>query len=388
MRPILTVLLVIISSLNVNSQAGDKSRVSLNGYVKYMNSAMFEEFDSYWMIDNLIHNRLNFKWYPTEALTFNVEMRNRLIYGDYNQAIPGYAELISRDDGFLNFLTGNLIKSRSMLFTTSVDRFNFEYQRGSFTATVGRQRINWGQSFAWNPNDIFNAYSFFDFDYEEKPGSDAIRLQYYPGYTSAIDAAAKIDSDNNITAALLYKFNRWGYDIQVMGGVIDSSDYVVGGGWSGHIGKIGFTGELSYFHPQKNFSDTSGVLLTTAGVNYIFSNSLSVSAEVIYNGYFSRAGLGSFGELYYMPLSVKTISFSKFSWFGQLAYPIHPLLTGSVSAMYFPSLGDGYFIMPSIAWSVALNFELSLLYQHFNGDFSGGDKEKLNLFFLRFRYDF
>ena len=39
-----------------------------------------------------------------------------------------------------------------------------------FIATAGRQRINWGQTFVWNVNDVFNAYSYFDFDYKERPG--------------------------------------------------------------------------------------------------------------------------------------------------------------------------------------------------------------------------
>ena len=37
----------------------------------------------------------------------------------------------------------------------------------------------------WNPNDLFNAFSFVDFDYEERPGSDALRIQKYTGYFHA-----------------------------------------------------------------------------------------------------------------------------------------------------------------------------------------------------------
>jgi hypothetical protein len=372
----------------IDAQSEKPSNISLNGYVKYMNTSIFEEFDSFWTIDNLIHNRLNFKWYIDSSLTLTAEARNRVIYGDFARLIPGYAGMISNDNGFLHFLTGNIVESRSMILSTTIDRLNLEYQRGAFNVTIGRQRINWGQSFAWNPNDIFNAYSFFDFDYEERPGSDAVRIQYYPGYTSTIDAAVKLDKDNNITAAMLYRFNKWGYDIQLMGGAIDSSDFVIGGGWSGSLGKIGFTGEASYFHPQDNLTDTTGVLLATAGINYIFSNSLSVSAEGIYNGYFKRTGLEGFDDLFLLPMTVKTISFSRFSWFMQLSYPIHPLLSGSLAAMYFPSLDNGYFIMPSIEWSIAPDVGFSLLAQRFKGSFNGGETEKMNLIFMRFRYDF
>ncbi|MCG8318265.1 MAG: hypothetical protein MI921_02070 [Cytophagales bacterium] len=43
---------------------------------------------------------------------------------------------------------------------------------------IGKHRINWGKSYVWNPNDVFNAYSFFDFDYEERRGTDALLIKY------------------------------------------------------------------------------------------------------------------------------------------------------------------------------------------------------------------
>jgi len=361
--------------------------MSLNGYVKSMNTVMFNDVDSIWLTENLVHNRLNYKWYISDNLTFSAGMRNRLIYGDLLKYIPGYAESFEEDNGLLNFLTNNISDANSYVLTTTFDRANFEYNSNKWVVTLGRQRINWGQSFAWNPNDIFNSYSFFDFDYEERAGSDALRVQYYPNYTSVADVAVKMDKDNNITAAGLYRFNKWGYDIQVIGGVMDSSDYVIGAGWSGNIKDFGFNGEISYFHPQENFSDSSGIAIVSAGVNYMFGNSLSITFEGNYNGYFDKLNLNSFDDLYFMPLSVKTTSYSKFSWFGQLTYPIHPLLTGTLAAMYFPSLGDGYFLMPSLAYSVSDNFECSLYGQYFKGEF-GGQSDKMSIFFLRFRYSF
>jgi hypothetical protein len=373
--------------LTANSQDEDLSEITLNGYVKYMNTIIFDDISSPWMIDNLIHNRLNFKWYLSKNFTFSTDMRNRFVYGDYVKAIPGYDKILSNDNGYLNFFTNKIYSNSSSVLVTSFDRFYLEYNTEGWTITAGRQRINWGQSFAWNPNDIFNTYSFFDFDYEERPGSDAFRIQYYPGYSAAIDAAIKIDVDKNITAAGLYRFNKWGYDIQILGGIIDSTDFVVGTGWSGNLKSFGFNGEVSYFHPQLNFSDTSGVILATAGFNYMFSNSLYFSFEGIYNGYFGKLNMNSFTDLYFIPQTAKTISFSKFSWFAQVSYPINPLLNSSLAVMYFPSLGDGYFIMPSLAYSVSNNMEISIIDQKFSGKFNGHE-ETLNMFFLRFRLNF
>ncbi|HOP05478.1 MAG TPA: hypothetical protein PL017_13755 [Tenuifilaceae bacterium] len=387
MKRFVLVCLVFLLSISAYSQNESSSSYSLNGYVKYMNTTVFDEVESPWIVDNLIHNRINVKWYMSNNFTFATDMRNRIVYGDYVETIPNYDELLSTDNGYLNFLTNNIYSGKSSVIVSSFDRLYLEFNIEGLTVTAGRQRINWGQSFAWNPNDIFNSYSFFDFDYEERPGSDALRVQVFPSYTSAIDAAIKIDNDNNITAAGMYRFNTHGFDVQLIGGVIDSSDFVAGTGWSGNLKNVGFNGEFSYFHPQSNFSDTTGVALVSAGLNYMFSNSLYLSFEGIYNGYFNKISMNSFTDLYFIPQTTKTISFSKFSWFGQISYPITPLLNSSLSLMYFPSLGNGYFVMPSLAYSASNNMEISLLGQRFSGKFNSVE-ENLNMFFLRFRYSF
>ncbi len=389
MKKIIMFILPILFTINIKAQEKQTifSNMELNGYVKYMNTAMFNNVDSIWLVDNLVHNRLNYRWYMNDKLTMAVEMRNRLIYGDLVKYIPNYAESLEEDNGYLNFLTNNIKKGNSYVLTTTFDRAYFEFNTNNLVLTLGRQRINWGQAFAWNPNDIFNSYSFFDFDYEERPGSDALRVQYFPNFTSVVEGAIKIDKNNNITAAGLYRFNKWSYDIQFIGGIVDTTDYVIGAGWSGNIWDFGFNGELSYFHPQENLSDSTGIVIISTGLNYMFANSLSVSFEGNYNGYFNKLNRTSFNDLYFMPLSVKTTSYSKFSWFGQMSYPIHPLLNGSFAIMYFPSLGDGYFLMPSLAYSVSNNFECAIYGQYFEGKF-GGQKEKMTLLFLRFRYSF
>lgn len=381
------ILSLIISATKAQEKPSVFSNMTLNGYLKYMNTTMFNDLDSVWLVDNLVHNRLNYRWYINDKFTLAIEMRNRFIYGDLVKFIDGYAKSIEEDNGYFNFLTNNITDGSSYVLNTAFDRAYLEFNSDNWVVTLGRQRINWGQAFAWNPNDIFNSYSFFDFDYEERPGSDALRIQYYPNFTSVAEAAIKIDKDNNITAAGLYRFNKWSYDIQALGGIIDTSDYVIGAGWSGSIWDFGFNGEFSYFHPQKNFSDSSGVVILSAGLSYMFNNSLNVSIEGNYNDYFDKLNITSFNDFYFMPLSVKTTSYSKFSWFGQITYPIHPLLNGTIALMYFPSLGNGYFLMPSLSYSVSNNFECALYGQRFEGKF-GGQYDKMTMLFLRFRYSF
>ena len=188
-----------------------------------------------------------------------------------------YSEMIGKDEGIVD-MSWNIFNEESFFLNTTIDRLWLDFNYDKFQVRVGRQRINWGQTLVWNPNDIFNAYSFFDIDYIERPGSDAIRLQYYPSYSSAVELAVKADSEKDITAAALYRFSKWGYDIQFLAGYSNSSDIVAGAGWSGSIGSLSFRGEGSWFRPLKSFSDTTGTTIITAGIDKIFSNNSSCTA--------------------------------------------------------------------------------------------------------------
>jgi hypothetical protein len=359
---------------------------SLNGYVTNMQSFMFQRFDGDWTSDNLIHNRLNFKWHNTvNSLNAVFELRNRFMTGESVKTIPDYAKMIDVDDGFIK-LSDNISTGKSYILNSKIDRAYIDYTKGKFQLRVGRQRMNWGQCFTWNPNDLFNAYSFFDFDYVEKPGSDAIRLQYYGNSTSTFDLVMKADYNHKITSAALYRFNKWNYDIQFIGGILNEEDYVIGAGWSGNISGASFRGELSYFHPKQNFSDTTGFLLASLGSEYTFKNSFTLQFEVLYNQNKS-SGMNSFADYFNTSLSVKNLSFSEISLMLQGNYPVTPLFNVSVAGMYFPKL-NGFFAGPSFSYSLTDNLDFSFIAQSFAGQLEKGHTEYFHLGFLRLKWNF
>jgi hypothetical protein len=281
-------------------------------------------------------------------------------------------------------MSWNILNENSFFLNTTVDRLWLDFNFNKFQARIGRQRINWGQTFVWNPNDIFNAYSFFDVDYTERPVSDAIRLQYYPSFSSAIELAAKINRDNDVTVAGLGRFNKWGYDIQFLAGYASSSDIVAGAGWSGSIGSVSFRGEGSWFHPLKSFSDTSGTAIVTIGADKIFEDNSMVQVQLMYCN--NPPAPGDFTSLYTGTLSAKDLAFSEFTAFGQFLWAATPLLNVGISGMWFPDL-KGYFAGPSIDYSLAENLDFSLIWQHFDGEISG-IKSRLNLGYLRIKFSF
>ena len=290
-----------------------QKKLTLNGYTSTMQTVMFDSLSGPFMNDNLIHNRLNFKGYLNSHITFAAEFRNRLFTGDRVRTDPYYSGTIGHDQGLMD-LSWNVLNEPSFFLNSTLDRVWVDFNYGKFQATIGRQRINWSQTLVWNPNDIFNAYSFFDFDYVERPGSDAVRLQYYPGFSSTIELAVKADYNNNVTAAALYRFNKWGYDIQFLGGYANSEDLVAGAGWSGAIGSVSFRGEASWFQPAVNFSDTTGTGLFTIGFDQVFKNNSQAQIQVMYCN--KPLELNNFNSLYSGNLSTKDLAFSRFSAFG------------------------------------------------------------------------
>ena len=329
------------------------SSFELRGYLSNMQSVTIYDINDQWINDNLFHNRLNFFWYSGN-LTASVQFRNRFMYGQTIYMTPGYADRIDNEDNFLD-LSFNIFSGKSYFLNSSIDRLYLQYTAGNFVFTGGRQRINWGQTMVWNPNDVFNVQNYFDFDYPEKPGSDAVRIQYYPSFTSTVELAAKLDHNNKLTAAGYYKFNTWGYDFQFLAGLL--SDIFAGFGWAGDIEGAGFRGEVSYFQPKENFRDTSGLLISSVSLDYTFSNSLYLQFEGLYNEMPVEGGINNFYEYYQGSLNVKNMSFSEWNFFAQASYPFTPLINGSISLMYFPDL-EAVYSGPTINYSLTNNSDL------------------------------
>jgi hypothetical protein len=383
MRRFLAIFTLMVSGWGSLISQEKPGFLTLNGYVSTLQSVMFDSLSGAFINDNLIHNRLNLKGYVNENITFSAEFRNRLFTGDMVRNVPYYSEMIADDQGWLD-LSWNLLNEQSFFLNTTIDRLWVDFNYGKFQARIGRQRINWGQTLVWNPNDIFNTYSFFDFDYIERPGSDAIRLQYYPEYSSSLEFAIKADYENKITASALYRFNKWGYDIQFLAGYVGSEDLMAGAGWSGAFGSVSFRGEAAWFQPSNNFRNATGTGILTFGFDKTFKNNSIAQAQLMLCN--NPVDPDSFSEFYFGTLSAKELAFSEFTAFGQFTWPVTPLFNASVSAMWFPDM-KGYYAGPSLDYSIAPNVDLSVYWQHFDSKRTAS-AEKINMAFLRVKISF
>lgn len=358
----------------------------LGGYVKFLQTITTVSPDSSDMLtDNLVHNRLNISGYPAEHWEVHAGMRNRLFYGDFVEYIPGYAEQINRDNGFFD-LTFNWFEEDAYFMNTTFDRLYVDYTFGKWQVKAGRQRINWGQNLVWNPNDVFNAFSYFDFDYEERPGTDAIRIQYYPGYTSTAELVYQLGSSLEESAFMgYYRFNKWQYDIQFIGGYAHE-DAIAGLGWSGNIAGGGFRGEITYFS-HAEYQDENGQVMASLSGDYTFPSSVYLHASLIYNSVGATKDIDFDYLTSQASLTAKTLTPSRMELFFQSTYQITPLINASAVILYNPYDASSYWA-PSISISMMDNLELYLIMQGFAGSEDSEYGSYSNLYFWRMRWSF
>jgi len=384
MTPVRWIPALVLLLMSFRSGAQEKEKIlTISGYLHSLQTVMFSSPKEEFVHENLLHNRLNLELTICDQVRLTAGIRNRLFTGDMVRADAGYAVLTARDPGWMD-LSRNLLEEHSFFLNTTFDRLSLDIKAGKTDIRIGRQRINWGQTMVWNPNDIFNAYSFFDVDYPEKPGSDAVRIQYYPSFSSVVEIAASLNRAGEVTAAGLWRFNHGGYDVQLLGGYAGSRDVVAGTGWSGNIGTISFRGEATLFAPLKKEAPEKTMLLATTGFEKTMKDNSLAMVQVMYCTY--PPDLQEFSSLYNTTLSARHLAFSELTAFGQYTWAATPLLNLTLAAMWFPDL-KGYYAGPSLNFSLAENVDLSLLWQHFSGDFGSGSTH-LNLAFLRFSYSF
>lgn len=338
----------------------------MRGYVKGLSAMQTLGDEGEIALENTLHNRFDVNWYMSDKFTFTVGMRNRIIVGNNVTLIPGYGDYIARDNGYFD-LSWLWAETDSWIGVTQLDRLMLDFTTGNLQITLGRQRINWGQTFVWNPNDLFNTYSYFDFDYEERPGSDALRIQYYLGMSSKLELSTSLNSDKKLTSVGLYRFNTRGYDLQFLGGVFTETDYVLGGGWSGSIKGGGFSGEITYFHPMDREEDPDSEVTATIHYDYTFRSSLNLQFEALYNGFGQEDLASGIGDLVFQDLSPKNLFPTQLAFFGSGAYDVTPLFRVMLAGIYGPE-GNFYYVGPTLIYSLSNTMELTGVGQFYSSD--------------------
>ncbi len=253
---------------------------------------------------------------------------------------------------------------------SEIDRLNLGYTWQDLNIIAGRQRIAWGTCLVWNPTDLFNPFNILDFDYEERPGTDALHMQYYTGPLSQFSLAITPGrTREQVIYAGRYGTNLWNYDFNVIAGWQRNS-LRLAGSWAGQLFEGGFRGELLFTNPDINYRTISfedfryvdksiqNPFWTFAiSYDYTFTNSFYIHTEYIYNGLGTteNAGARRFDIIFTGELTP-----ARHSVFQEFAYQLTPLLRGDFFIIYNPS-DQSWIAAPSLQYSVGNNWDLYLL---------------------------
>jgi len=386
MKKYIIILYLPIAFLEL-AVAQEVKKYELKGYFKDLQTVYIPSPDSLpWFSDNTIENRLQFKYFPYSWLTVDAQTRSRFMYGDFVKNIPGYKDYIDQHSGYFD-MSKVWGYNSSYIAQSEMDRLNVELNLSKWQITLGRQRVNWGMNLIWNPNDIFNTYSYFNFEYEERPGADAISMKYYTGTSSFGELVYQVeDRYEESTFAGLYRFNTHEYDIQLLAGKM-KTDFVAGLGWSGRIGDAAFRGEASYFRSYKHFADSKGNFISAISADYAFPNTLYIQGGFLFNSSGSTDNAGSINLFQQQEMSPKTLSKGKYNLFAQASGQFTPLIQPSISVMFNPS-DLSVFVSPLVTISIANNFDFSLVGLLFTGSKDAEYGNNGQMVYLKFKWSF
>lgn len=372
---------------NIHGQ--DSTRVDkfhLKGYMKFLSVGINSELLNTFLSEQYFHNRLMAEWEPVKNLEVHAALRARFFYGSLLKVIPGFGESISKNANDYFDLDWLIIDNEKYTFHTVLDRLYIQYNISKWEIAAGRQRINWGIATLWNPNDVFNIYNFTDFDYEERPGSDALRITWYKNWNTSVEVAAKMaDSLQASVIATRVKFGIGTYDIQgILGNYYDN--LAIGGGFAGNLWNGSLKGEFTFFLPWEG-KDKDLTFAGTVEYQRFTSFDLFYTVGFLYNS--TGTGQSIVNLFTYQP-SAQNIYPYKYSAFIQGTYTITPLLTSGLAVVYSFNENHPMFISPTITYSAAQNFDVSLTGQIMAENSASGKpyKSPLQAFYLRFKYSF
>jgi hypothetical protein len=360
--------ILLISGLLLSRGMAQDSKtmpgILINGYIKEMPSVQMNENFIDPIFSNLVHNRINLRLNIPSGFHFVAEGRNRLFTSEMIRNLSVASQMFGFDPGLVD-MSWVWLHEGPWLGHSMVDRLYTDWRKNDWQIRAGRQRINWGINLVSNPNDLFNTYSFFDFDYEERPGADAIRIQRYMGSMSRVQLAVSPSKNSReMVAASMLNLNHLNYDFQMLVGYYRNRA-ALGLGWAGHIKGAGFKGEATWFYDLEKIPETDrGNLVAAIGFDYMFGTGTFGVAELLYNGGFNRTSTDV--VLITQPLQPDNIMFSEYAITLSAQHPFSRVVGGGLSIMLLPDI-EAFFVMPSLTWSLMTNLDIQILAQIFKG---------------------
>ena len=350
------IILLILSAHAYSQNIYNTQKFKWSGYLKSMQSWNFPD-QSIIYSNHLLHNRMNLKWQPSTSFSMGAEWRNRMISGDEVRLHENYlSRLKNPNDKWDASITW--AETHDMVIITNMERLWASYKQDNWLIRVGRQRINWSTTTTWNPNDIFNSYNFLDFDYEERPGCDAIQTRYLIHDKSNIElAVAFAGNSGKSISALKYFLQHNAWDIQIISGFFEDR-FTLGGSWAKSIGGAGWKSEWQYF-----LKNEENIFNISSEVDYSFKNKWYVKTGLLYNSMGLTKKINSREQLQFKMTPLHQMPGAwNLEWMGMKEFS--PIINASIMIIYSP-FSNIVILIPTCSFNMAENWDADIILQHF-----------------------
>ncbi|HOP62794.1 MAG TPA: hypothetical protein PK358_04070 [Spirochaetota bacterium] len=385
--PVLAALLIFFSGLPLHSQddpfyeEGWNARFS--GY--YKNLFMYQERDEFQgsilelpekkkLVSDLNRLRLSPELDYAESFIFHADIDIEAVAANYTESDE--FELLWESSSYNEIADGKaeLAEKENLYALAEFQNIYIKFVAGSFTGTAGRQQVRFGNSRLWNPLDLMNPFSPLSVEgSEEQPGTDALRLDWYPGESTELTlVAAPKREDDDIKKTSIKSGN---YIARLKSGV-KVLDVALLGGYTAKRGNAGadftaevfdgfLTGVVLYSKPEHG----DEYYQCGTGYEYTFASGLYFLMEYFYNSlpvndddelsaallYYSIEGMD--GSNYYI-LSNRMITYNSHYASLSLGYDFFPLLRGEFFAIY-DFQGRGVFLNALLKFNALDNLDLT-----------------------------
>ncbi len=315
--------------------------------------------------ESLLHlQRLRFKVNQefTPELDGTLIYDNEMILNNFSDS-PDFAIIREKDQRRLAFwdMDEVFFDEEYFYWKHALYRAYMHYFTPSFQATVGKQSIDWSRMRFYHPLDLFNPISPLDIEKSEKPGVDAINLEFSPqSFTQFNFIYAPYRNREKQGLGGRFQTKIQDYDISLLAAEIHK-DRIVGAGFDGYIANSGFRGELSF--TSKDNKDQ--FFRSSVGLDHSLTPKLYGIVEYFYNGGAKLTETQDFLSSY--RFSRKAMSVTKHIVGAGLEYDISGTIKAS-NHVFYDFGGVSSFLNPELKWNIKPNFDLSFGAHFFEGD--------------------
>jgi hypothetical protein len=323
--------------------------------------------------------RLRLEGAVVRSISLELQYDNEVILGNY-LGTQQFALLKEQIPNTTLDLERTYADRRQLFAQHRMHRAMLSWSGREFDLTLGRQRIAWGTGMFWSPLDILNPLDPSRIERTERVGVDALLVGRKLGPLGKVNAviAPRTEFAASAVAGYLHD-NIRGTDFSLVAGNF-RGDRVLGMDFAGRIGDVGVRGEATAVRSDRGRDYFEALL----GVDNGFSNSLSLTGELHYNG---RGATDPARYDFESLFAGRVHSVARRYGAAAATYAVTPLIELAIRGIV--NIDDGSLLLwPEIEYSLASNIDASCGIQYFSGGAGSEYGRQRNVLYLKAQYFF